>query len=510
MAGLSFFVYLSLTTWIFRAYSFKIPYSDPNMCTSSQYFRFSSLGCVDCGSGKTRSDDGLSCVCNPGYKITEDNGGPDLKCESCFDSVNKINKTSSLDGWSCVSCPVNVGFDPSNNKCFDCSSGSVPVDRLLNGIELAQRVCTTCLQDTSPATNGGSCRRCHSSFLQVNVSGSVCGCPSDLYQATGGVCLSKTKLVNEKGSELYTVTYDNDKTIVSSFFKENFQAAQALCKEHQNFTACQLLGNLCVLLDYTRDLAQSNTQSDACKVYIDISANKEKVKGNPDWPINMPWLYYKERDQDAVDTLDRRDIKTRFIANGDLSFTLAIFTLNGSFVGLENDTSRLQICQDRQTKMNAASKFATTFSASCSVPVSKLLSMPMYFYDMFILLDKKELYAIPVLLQNYVFKNERVNTESDRTNFQLTRRFFLVENLVGRTSANEKVTMIRYAKEIEVIIRLRSSNGEIYPPYLKITYDSIDVSNAAEVARSSKSVSYKVTYEMNDKDIKDDTLVGRP
>jgi meckelin len=320
--------------------------------------------------------------------------------------------------------------------------------------------------------------------------------------------VSTSKLIIEKSSELFTVTYDNNKKIVSSFFKEHFQAAQALCKEYQNFTACQLLGNLCVLLDYTRDLVNSKTQSDACKVYTDISSDSVKVKGNPDWPINMPWLYYKDSDQDAVDTLDRRDIKTRFTANGGLIFTLSIFNLNGSFVGLENGTSSLQLCQDKQTKMDTASKFATTFVSSCSVPVSKLLSMPMYFYDMFVLLDSKDLYAVPVLVQNYKFKKDFVNTKSDRTNFQLTRRFFLVENLVGKTSANGKVTMIRYAKEIHIIIRLRSSNGEIYPPYLNIKYDSVDVSNQAEVAKSSKSVSFRVSYEMNDSKIKDDTLVS--
>lgn len=68
--------------------------------------------------------------------------------------------------------------------------------------------------------------------------------------------------------------------------------------------------------------------------------------------------------------------------------------------------------------------------------------------------------------------------------------------------------MIRYAKEMTLFIKLRTSDGQIYPPYLSILYDSVDVSDDAEVAKSSKDISFKVTYEMDEGQIKDDTHVS--
>lgn len=503
MARVCEFVYVFLATQFFTAFSFDIPYSDPSKCKTGQYFKYSSIECVECGSGKKASNDKLACVCNDGFKITEQNGGPELKCESCISA----NKTVTSDGWSCISCPNKLNIDSSSGRCLDCQGGFVPVDRQPDGTLLSERVCVKCLQDTSPSFDTNSCKRCHSSFLRLNVSGQVCDCPTASHTVTGGVCVKKTNLVTERSNDIFTVTYDNGKQIVSYFFKEHFQSSQALCKLYQNYTACQLLGNLCVLLDYTLELEKSSFESDACKAYLDASENRVYRSRNFDWPVNMPWLYFKENVQDATDQLNRKDITTKFQASKPIVFTFTTFTLNGSFIGFQNGLSLLQLCQDRLTKMTAADKFATTFTSSCSIAVTELLKKPMYFYDMFLLLDGKTLYAVPVLLQNYKVNKELVNSESDQTKWQLTRRFFLVENLVGKTTENGKLTMIRYAKDIELFIRLRTSDGQIYPPYISIKYDSVDVSDAAEVAKATKSVSFKVSYQMDEAKIKEDIHV---
>lgn len=429
MARICQFVYVLLTTQVLVALCFDIPFTEPSKCSSSQYFRFSSLECLDCGTGKKQSTDRLSCVCNDGFKIVEKHGGPELKCESC----RVLNKTTSLDGWSCISCPSNAVLDITSGQCLDCVSGSVAVDRQPDGTLLSQRACVRCLMDTAPSYNSGNCKRCHSTFLRSNVSGLLCDCPKATHSITGGVCVSKSNLVLEVSNDIFTVTYDNGKAIVSYFFKEHFQSSQALCKLYQNFTACQLLGNLCVLLDYTLELEKSTSETDACREYLEISKNRNYRSRNFDWPVNMPWLYYKnENSGDATDILNKKDITVKFKANSQITFTLSTFTLNGTFVGLQNGLSHLQLCQDRLTKMDAANKFATTFVSSCTIPVSKLLVTEMYFYDMWLLLDGKTLYPIPILVQNYKVNKETVNAKSDRSKWQLNRRFFLVENLVGR------------------------------------------------------------------------------
>ena len=66
-------------------------------------------------------------------------------------------------------------------------------------------------------------------------------------------------------SSMYKVEYGY-KSIDSAFFRTNFRASEEFCNKDSNFTACQLLGNLCVLLDYIQS-------ESACEEY------KKLVKG---------------------------------------------------------------------------------------------------------------------------------------------------------------------------------------------------------------------------------------
>ncbi|EDO36269.1 predicted protein [Nematostella vectensis] len=502
-----------ISSLILEVFCYDIPYVDPSKCSSNQYYQFSSLRCVDCGSGQTQSDDKLSCNCRPGFKKTKSDGGPNLLCESCSTGSGGVNRTASLDGWSCVLCPNDVGFDVTNSKCNDCPIGTTAVDRLIDGTKLSQRQCLKCVSDTSPVSNGGDCQRCHSSYLVSNASSTVCDCPSseNQYLQTGGVCLATSSVI-KASSELYTVNYDDVKKINSFFFEDNLRAAVALCKQNQNFTSCQLLGNLCVLLDYNLDLYDgSSSTTDACKEFLDIvDIRTEKVTGKTirtifDWPVDMPWLYYKTGIQDAVDVLNRRDITQAFSANGPLTFIISRTTLNGSFAGLLTDTSELQLCQERLSKMASANSFATTYKSSCSIPVKFLMQKPMYFYDVYLKVQDPLMYAVPVLVENYKKSGVAVNANSDQSRWQLSRRFFLVENIIGRNTGSNKVEVIRYAESIEMSIRLRSSDGEIYPPFIKIKYNSVEVKDEAIVEKTSKDVSFSVTYTMDLETIDRDT-----
>lgn len=479
---------------------FDIPYKQPENCKSDEYFQFSSFGCKPCGDGQKQSGNRLSCVCKPGFKLVAhlDNEnqqkGPRIQCESC--STNVLNKTASLDGSFCVECPTDVGFNTNTGECNDCPRNSFPSDREPDGAERSRRECIACTAGQTEPWGGGEgsfCRRCHSSFTRNETVG-TCSCSCSDCTEIGGVCV-KGRVIDDTNSrnDIYRITYNSENNIVSYYFKDNFRAVQALCRDKSNLTACQVLGNLCVLLTYNRN-KQGTT--DACKEYDKLIGDwkGEKVYSKY-WPVVMPWLYYEEGS--AVRYLDAEVIGTMFKTGQTVQFNLAEYTLNGSFFGQENGTIPIQLCQDRPSKMAAADKFATTFRSSCSVSIKSLMNRQMLFYDMYMFTGNQKIYPVPVLVDSYESNEGLINQKTDRTKWQLVRRFFLVDNVVGKTDKQDKLKYLRYAESIELLLRLRSNDGEIYPPLLKIKYNTKDVSDNLVVETGTVAVSFAVTYEMD-------------
>ena len=487
-----------LLLWSFPSLSidFSIPYMTPQVCEPNQYFQFSSLRCMDCETpGQKPAEDLLSCICETGYKTTSYNGGPEVNCDKC-DSTGLSNSTSSFDGSFCINCPQNVG------NCQSCPANFFASDRSQDGRRLTTRRCISCVGDTiaTVAIEKPTCQRCHSSFFIFNDT--FCSdCNSvDGYTTSGGICFLDTILqplsgVNDK------VKY-SDKEILSSFFQQHLKAAQILCRDNSNFTACQLLGNLCVMLEYTE------SGDDACKLFTDLvdskSADGVVNDDNRDWPVVMPWLFYQNSVADAPEALDKKDITKQFQSSEEMSFILAVFALNGSFIGFEEGLDVLQLCKDRPSKMAAALKFATTYKSTCSVAVKDLINQPAFLYDMYLVLDQI-LYPVPLLVENYLSGNEKVNEGTDRTKWKLTRRFFIVDNLIGR-SDNQALKWIRYPEKVELSIRVRSTDGEIYPPLLRVRYKALDVQDE-EIKNGNQDVSFAVTYEMDISKVEKDTEV---
>ena len=484
----------------------KISYSDPSKCKENQYFQFSSLQCKDCETNLNRSRDGLSCVCNNGYRFIRNDGGPNVECTAC----NPL-EVASLDGWSCIKCRQDSDYDYATRTCKTCDSGSQAFDRQQNGAFFSDKRlrCKTCTNDTQPNALQGKCGRCDQNVIRVTDSlpaAISCKCPVADTRApgststinvvsTGGMCFSTatTTLISDTFPSMFTVSFPQ-KSVESVFFKQNLRAAQAVCKNNKNFTACQLLGNLCVLYMYNEDNYQNTriSDTDACKEFLLISQDssvRNFVSRLADWPAFMPWLYYKA--DTAIEALDKSDITTVYNKGQSFRFALAVHTANGTFLGIRNDTLNLQLCADKPSKMNAAYSFSTSYSISCSISVSNLLNSKTLFYDLYFFTSETELYAVPLLVENYKSGSTYVNQGNDRSKWKLTRRFFLVDNLSGRTQLDRAPSLLRYAEKIELKFRLRNTNGQIYPPYMKIKYGSV------EASKSSVKVSFDVTYEMD-------------
>nr|XP_053641598.1 meckelin-like [Cherax quadricarinatus] len=473
---------------------------DDESCFDDEYFDHMSLQCTACPANQTAVEDPYTCTCVPGFKVVGD--GPDLKCEPC----PPLQVTSS-DKRSCVPCYESFSFNDTLKECQPCSESYIITDKSLNGTSLGSMECIECTNDTVPGDR--VCVPCHTSFYAA--SGGSCMCPNTHVQL-GGICtpLSDLAKIPDKKS-CYTVKYENGESVQSLFFEKNYRVAAHSCAFSQNKSACQLLSNMCVLLHY-----DFSDEFNACEYY------REKFGDNfVNLPDFVPWLYYTEGEANVYLTKSR--LKTHYSFNKDnpnskFNFTIAKYSAEGHFLkyGLLEDV--LTLCPLIDFQLHAAVQFGTTFSQSCSINVKDLWNKyATEFYDVFLqYYDDEEhmIYAIPVLNRNYKEDDSLVNRQ-DQKKWQLTRRFFLFDNISGKESLSpntkdkkKRARVVRYAQSIEIIVQLREGEGDglIYPPLIKITYGEI----GDEDYESNKMVetNLKVLYTMNFSKIREDISIA--
>lgn len=70
----------------------------------------------------------------------------------------------------------------------------------------------------------------------------------------------------------------------SEFLYEHLRAAVGMCRfPYYNLTACQLLGNMCVMILYTLDNNRLMATTDACSHYLTLLNEEFDVIGLKEW-----------------------------------------------------------------------------------------------------------------------------------------------------------------------------------------------------------------------------------
>lgn len=319
---------------------------------------------------------------------------------------------------------------------------------------------------------------------------------------TGGVCLSASSSIPIDDLSSYMLRFQSN--FVSSYFKEHFRAAKVLCDENQNFTACQQLGNLCVMLRYNEDNA-GRSATDACKEYLSLVRSYSTgsgltgfVAGITDWPETMPWLYYKA--EAAAVVLTKTNIKKIFSRGELIKYSLISYAVNGSFLGISTDVTKVfHLCSKEDSIASKAFQMTTKYRAACQISVGDLLKKETIFYDMFLQLgdNDESLYPVPVLVDNLSVRGTFVNQDTNQANWKLNRRFFLVDKYSGLRSLDYGAlpNFIQYASLIELEYTLRE-DGLFHPPLLKVKYDVVTV-NFAAMDNIKVDLEFKVSYKMD-------------
>ncbi|XP_068208396.1 meckelin [Palaemon carinicauda] len=492
-----FCLFLHIRCYVGRNLEFTT-YSDILSCSEKEYFDQVSLQCVACRANQSSVADRFSCSCDPGFRVVYD--GNELQCELC-----PQNYVASRDKLDCVPCSNSSTYNATTKECQPCLDPmEILSDKLTDGTSLGSMECMMCSNDSVPGDD--ACVPCHFSFYSA--SRGSCFCPKT-HVAVEGICIKQIDIekVPDKESS-YIVNYNNGVKVLSTFFETNFQMAAALCSFSKNSTACQLLSNLCVMLHYTFD-----EDGNACHFY------REQFGDNfINIPDHVPWLYYTEGEAKVY--LSKTRLKTYYSfrksdPDSRLNFTVAKYSADGTLLQYGRLEDTLTLCPLIDYHLSTAVRFGTTFSKSCILKVKDLWdSYETVFYDVFLqYYDDEEhmIYAIPVLNLNYKEDGISSNQQNDRK-WQLTRRFFIIDNLSGKGSLslktrdyNQRARVVRYAQNIEILIQLREegSHGQIYPPLIKVVYGEIndELYDTEEMVETTLRVTYTMDYSKIQEDL---------
>ncbi|XP_076375492.1 meckelin isoform X2 [Megalopta genalis] len=218
--------------------------------------------------------------------------------------------------------------------------------------------------------------------------------------------------------------------------RKDLEVALYLCKREHRL-ACEHLSNLCVLSFYSNEVA--------CALFMQMQT------------LHV-WLFYN-KDETAT-TLNSKRITQKYSLskyNNDsiLNFTIATFSLHGNFKSLDIPNMPCNLLENVQ--------FGINYKNKCLIRIKDFLSAKMEFMSPYLTFvgDKKvSMHALPVLI-----KNMNPNTD-DRSQWQLVRKFFVVEN---------KLSTLIYMKSLTVIVNIQNTEArdQILPPLLVIEYTKL-------------------------------------
>uniref|UniRef100_A0A3B4B8P0 Uncharacterized protein n=1 Tax=Periophthalmus magnuspinnatus TaxID=409849 RepID=A0A3B4B8P0_9GOBI len=387
-----------------------------------------------------------------------------LSCSSCGSNQRRSSTAVTKDGFGCIRCPGSI----SDEGFCTCPMGSV-LERDLKGNVLEEAQCEVC-NGSKPASS------------VPNING----------DQSGGLCFSPGSLpTNVNPSVNFAQLKIN---VHSAWFVRNLYSSAAACLVFSNLTACQALGNMCVLNMHSF----SGVSTDACGLFNTIFRSRAALSSIHDisYRVNLPWLYYGEEPGLAIRVLQTNPVPIGFSFRGKNEFTAinlvaAVYDVRGEFLGWEKiGPGNLQL--------------------QCTLSLKDLLvSHPEpLFYDVFMDLggdENKKLLPLPTLVSNQQYNGRFFN--QSMKNWYLTRRLFLVDTLSGREktlTSNPKV--IRVIKTLTIFQLVpRTQEGQVFPPLITVTYNDVPISDI-----NIQKVTFSVEYEMDqaESNLKMNTALG--
>ena len=221
----------------------------------------------------------------------------------------------------------------------------------------------------------------------------------------------------------FNANFGSDNTLISNYLSKNLLGVYRTCRysTYRNISACEALGNMCVLSLYVSSTSPTNI--DACRAFNLIQNSGQLGQTSTTlYGQSMPWLFYLTNSngnnnyylQSGTNDPSNPFIILQFnnkCSSSYLSFYAAQYRLNGSLIKYDAiDISKFQLCNFLSTSYSEASRLnpfsATNYQQSCSVPAGTLLEIGQnpIFYDVYLKYSpSSNLYPLPVaVIGNYI------------------------------------------------------------------------------------------------------------
>lgn len=333
---------------------------------------------------------------------------------------------------------------------------------------------------------------------------------------------SQNSCINSLSAEDITVTYPISEAIIviyqklesgsgvgqknvtaSATFEYYYMKAAYDCYMFYDIVACQQLANLCVLQLY-------NQKSTVCRLYREITQNGVQSKEISDYGAkeNMAWIYY-ENSTESYLKKDRLEMLITFDPDDSekvnvLTFQLASFYLNGTFIGFSNLTDQLILCPHSYKVGKYYRTFGTNVDVTCSLDLSVYVtSTETIFYELYLVDLNNTLVDVPVLIKDFVdTSGSKPNKNSDESNWKLVRRFFIYDNVSGKEGTNayingDQSSVLQYMQKASLRLTLiNDQDQKIYVPVLILDYKA-RMTTYIENTDSTDTITFKSIYTMN-------------
>ena len=447
--------------------------------TNSLYFDTSLMSCASCSSDKIPSSDYLSCICKPGYaKTSSTRDFPVFTCASCGSA-----SVPSSDAYECQSCETTI----SDNDCACPSSTSVPLELQPNGDYYSQKQCVDCGASNYPGPGFHTCVACPDP-LMTRDSSHNCTCPSTSYTQSMDSCISNSEVTGITGQYSVTSAANVQYNFLegaqgistyslssSDTFQYFYLKAADDCVNHLLVKGCQILANLCVMQMY-------NLQMTVCALYMATTLARSPNAVDGYSVSDMAWLYYKST---ATAVLSKGQVQTNVTFDPNdpssvnlMQFQMAVFGLDGTFEGFQALTDQLILCPHSLEDSKNYREFGTNVNIQCSLDLtSYITAAETKFYELYFVDQDGTLLDVPLVIQNLMAEDGSFpNQGSDTSKWQLTRKFFIYDNVSGIGIAGGYLkgstpSVIQYLTSATIRFTLRSDVEErIYIPYLILNY----------------------------------------
>ena len=383
-------------------------------CTKEgEYFDISSLLCTQCprvtatSQGTVRDAAGTSCKCAPGTYFSGS------ACEAC-----PAGFAPTSDRTACLPCNQTL----VGGECQCTEAGRVIVEADSNGALLDEFQCRSCPAGHYPVpATGGVCVACPAAHMQARADSSGCTCRDGYSSVVHGSgfwgrslsCVPNAERVTlasfypssaaRKTFAFLPAAQGGTYTVeVSQIVQQLLLPSATACLRAINLDtdpptpraqplvegnqACQAVGNLCALYDYA-------AAASACVLYDQLNAAAGVVDtSNQEWRRHLPGLFYESTGVGAVSEAAPQIPSVLALPprpGSRLRYLLAAYSTNGTYLGLQELTTQLQLCRGGAADPAAFLDVGTDMRVACDVPPVDLLAVAeITFYDLYLYYDE--------------------------------------------------------------------------------------------------------------------------